>query len=269
MARVIGVISGKGGVGKTTFSANLAIALSKLGQKVLLIDCNVTTPHLAYYLGSKHYTATINDVLLGRADIVYAPTAKSNVLFIPASEELKDLVRLDISTLEKHIKRLERMTDYDFVVLDSAPGLGREAVSVFRACQEIVFLTTPTIPNLTDVTRCAEVADRIGGKKFHVVLNMVRNSEFELSPDDAGKMFDIPLLGMIPFNEQVMDSAAKGTPVLLDSPNPYIEDSYMEIASSLSGVEYKRPERVQQKPTLFESVKSRLGGLRGRIKFFR
>jgi len=60
--RVIGVISGKGGVGKTTFSANLGIALSTFGEKTLIVDCNVTTPHLRYYLGVKDFSTTLNNV---------------------------------------------------------------------------------------------------------------------------------------------------------------------------------------------------------------
>ena len=63
LTKIIGIISGKGGVGKTTFSANLAIALSNFGKRVVVVDCNITTPHLAYYLGAKNYSITLNNVL--------------------------------------------------------------------------------------------------------------------------------------------------------------------------------------------------------------
>ncbi len=266
MTRVIGIISGKGGVGKTTFSANLAIALSKFDKKVLLIDCNITTPHLSYYLGSKFHTATLNDVLKGNIDIKYAPTALNNILFLPASNEIKDLADVDISKLEKHVERLAKEEDYDFVILDSAPGLGREAVSALRACQEIIFVTTPTIPNLSDVTKCAEVANRVGIKRFKIVLNMVRGSEFELTPEQTNEMFDLPLLGVIPFHDSIMDSAAKGVPILWENSPSFVENIYMDIAATLAGVElYREPSR----PSLVEVFRKRLKGLRSRIKFFR
>ena len=260
MSRIIGIVSGKGGVGKTTFSSNLAIALSKLNKKVLLIDCNVTTPHLAYYLGSKYFTGTINDVLLGKIDIKYAPTATNNILFIPASDNFEDLFNMDMSKLEKHVDKLAKDGDYDFIFLDSAPGLGKEAISVFKACEEILFVTTPTIPNLSDVTKCAEVAQRMGIEDFNVVLNMVRKSHFELTANEISKMVYFPLLGVIPFDKNIMDSTAKGFPYLLDRPDSRVESGYMEIASILAGVEYN-------KPSLLDKFRNKLKDISSKIRF--
>ena len=262
MSRIIGIISGKGGVGKTTFSANLALALSRLNKKVLLIDCNVTTPHMAYYLGAKYFSSTINEVLKGNMDIKHAPSFFNNILFIPASENMEDLINMDISKLDKHINKLIKDTYYDYILLDSAPGLGKEAVSVIKASKEIIFVTTPTIPNLVDVTKCAEVANRIGIKDFNVILNMVRSSEFELKPQEINNMLNFPLLGIIPFDKKVMDSTAKGVPILLDYSRSHIEHKYMEIAATLTGAQYNGY-------SLFHKVKNKLRGLGSKIRFFR
>ena len=253
MTRVIGIVSGKGGVGKTTFSTNLGIALSNLQKKVLLVDCNVTTPHLAYYLGSKYHTATINDVLKGMVDIKYAPTTENGVLFIPASEDMNDLIDVNITKLKHHINKLAEMDDYDFIILDSAPGLGREALATLQASDEIIFVTTPTIPNMSDVIRCAEVAKRIGVKNFKIVLNMVRFTPFEVNYEEVRRMFKLPLLGIIPFDERVIDSAAKGVPIMWDKPNSQVEEGYMTAALSLTGFKFKEVKE----PSLMDRIKER------------
>ncbi|MEM7821273.1 MAG: P-loop NTPase [Candidatus Aenigmatarchaeota archaeon] len=236
MTRIIGIVSGKGGVGKTTVASNLGIALSKLNKKVIIIDCNITSPHLAYYLGVKNYSITLNDVLRNEVDIRFAPIYQNGVMFIPCSKELKDVIKVEINGLKKYIERLSQIEEYDFILLDSAPGLGKDAISVLKASEEIIFVTTPTIPNVYDMTRCAEFASQLGQKKFHIILNMVRNKKFELRKEVAEDFFGVPVLGTIPFDENLMDSAAQGIPIILYKPYSKASISFMKIASKLTGI---------------------------------
>jgi MinD-like ATPase involved in chromosome partitioning or flagellar assembly len=253
MTRVIGIVSGKGGVGKTTFTINLGIALRKLGKKVVVVDCNVSTPHLAYYLGSENYSVTLNNIFREEVDVRFAPVEAGGVMFIPASEELKDIIDVDIASLRKHIEKLSNGQIFDYIILDSAPGLGREALSVLQACDEIIFLTKPTIPTLTDVTRAAEVAARLGHKNFHVALNMVRNKNYELKALQAKNLFKNKVLGAIPFDEKVMDSTALGIPIMWYKPDTKVSESYMKIASELAGVKC-------EDPTLLERISNKVKG---------
>jgi len=246
LSRVIGIVSGKGGVGKTTFAINLGIALSRFGKKVVVVDCNITTPHLAYYLGAENYSVTLNNVFRGEVDVKFAPLEREGVMFIPASEDIKDLIKIDITNLKRHVAKLSNNSFYDYIILDSAPGLGREALSVFQACEEIIFVTTPTIPTLTDVTRCAEVASQMGHRRFNIVLNMVRNKDYELRALDAGNLFRTPILGTIPFDESVMDSTSLGIPFLSYKPDSAVQNSYMEIAANLIGVRYKKSSKLRR-----------------------
>jgi len=252
LTKVIGIVSGKGGVGKTTFASNLGIALGNLDKRVVVIDCNITSPHLAYYLGARDYSVTLNSILKGDVDIRFAPLYQSGVLFIPCSENIKDVMKVDIFDLKKYVEKLtQKNNGYDYIILDSAPGLGREALSVLRACDEIIFVTSPTIPNIADVTRCAEVARNLGHTKFNIVLNMVRGKEYELRAEDAKTFFRSPVLGVIPFDENVVDSTAQGVPLLWHKPNSSASKSFMNIAANLSGVEYKKPSIFQRLKNFF------------------
>jgi MinD-like ATPase involved in chromosome partitioning or flagellar assembly len=254
LRRVIGIVSGKGGVGKTTFAANLTISLEHLGKKVVVIDCNVTTPHLAYYLDTDEYYSTINNVLKGEVDIKFALTKCNGFALIPASENLEDLHGINMKDLKNHVRKLADTGIFDFILLDSAPGLGKEALSVLDACEEIIFVTTPVVPNLTDVSRCLEVASGIGIKNFNVVLNMTRGKKFELKHRDAEDFFEFPLLGTIPFDKRVMDSTAKGIPILWYKPGSRITAYYMKIARNLVGI---RTESVFN--SIFNSFRKFIG----------
>lgn len=251
MTRIIGVVSGKGGVGKTTFAANLGISLSNFGKRVVVIDCNITAPHLAYYLGAKNYSITLNDVLKGNVDVNFAPMDKNGVMFIPCSEDIEDLMRIDFDSLKRHVRKLAEDGNFDYVVLDSAPGLGREAISTLKACDEIIFVTTPTIPTIMDMTRCAEAAGKLGHKRFSIVLNMVRGRPFELRIEDAQNLFGIPLIGAIPFDENIMDSTAQGIPFLWYRGNSRTSKYFMNIAANLLGIEYAGPSVFQRLKRFF------------------
>jgi MinD-like ATPase involved in chromosome partitioning or flagellar assembly len=259
MTRIIGVASGKGGVGKTTFATNLAIALTKFAQKVVLIDCNVTTPHLSYYLGADTYSFTVNDVLRKKIDIEAALSNCYGVLFLPASTNVADLANIEIRDLKNHVKKLDTPL-IDFVLLDSAPGLGREAVSVLEACDEVFFVTTPTIPNLADVKRCVEVVKELNHKRLGLVLNMVDSARYEFPHQEVEKLIKMPVLGKIPFDKNVIEAVAVGEPVLLRRPNSPASAQYMQLAASLVGKTHETKEA---------SVFSRIfGSLKRNLKTF-
>ena len=241
-ARVIGVISGKGGVGKTTFAANLAIALTALGKRAVVVDCNVTTPHLSYYLGVKNFSTTLNNVFSGDIDVAFAPLDQNGVMFIPASEKFTDLKNVNMQDLEKIIKKLANLDRFDYIILDSAAGLGRETIGVLNACNEVIFVTTPTAPSIMDVVRCNEVAHMVGHSKFSIVFNMVRGKKYEITPEKAEELFNMSVIGSIPFDENMMDATAEGVPILWYKPNSLSCMPLMQIAGQIAGIEPQLPE---------------------------
>jgi MinD-like ATPase involved in chromosome partitioning or flagellar assembly len=255
LTRIIGIISGKGGVGKTTFAVNLGIALSRFRKRVLVVDCNVTTPHLAYYLGADDYFITLNNIFRGEVDERFAPSSHGGIAFLPASEELKDALGINVGMLSWHVKRLARTGLFDFIILDSAPGLGKEACSVMKAAEEILFVTTPTVPDISDVVRCYEYISRLKNKKISIVFNKVRKKKFELDLKNAFEFFEAPILGAIPFSEEIMDSTAQGIPIFDYRPNSSVCHCFMEVAANLIGVKYEKPSKIKR---IFEKLKRKI-----------
>ena len=257
MTRVIGIVSGKGGVGKTTFSVNLGLALSRLDKKVLLIDCNITTPHLAYYLGAEDYFITLNNIFSGEVDEKFAPSSHGGIAFIPASEELRDIIKIDFDKLVKHVNKISKSGVFDLIILDSAPGLGREGTSVLRAADEILFVTDPTIPNITDIVRCYEYLNMVRTKKVNIVFNKVREKDYELKFKDAESFFEAPVLGAIPYDECIMDSTAQGIPFLNYMPDSPTCHHFMSVAANLIGVPYeqKSPSGIKK---IFRKLKGKI-----------
>lgn len=254
---MIGIASGKGGVGKTTVSTNLALALRDLGHRVLLIDCNLSTPHLAYYLGTSNYKYTINDALRGKVDIISTTHLKDGIKYIPASLDLKDIVGVDMMHLKKHLKKLPH-DKFDFVLLDAAPGLGREALAVLDAADEIIFVTTPFVPMVNDVIRSAEVLRNLkGAKQVSVAMNMVTNGSHEILSRSISNLTGFPVVGQISFDKNVIYGLAAKSPIVNYKPSSNASVDFKTMAAGLSGVKYKPPKSHR--------IKMAIGKIRSRL----
>jgi len=251
LTRVIGVASGKGGVGKTTVSTNLALALRDFGKKVLLVDCNLSTPHLAYYLGVSNYKHTLNDVMLGRVNADSAPQLKDGIKYIPASLDLKDLHGIDTMDFKKHVKKLAQSDKFDYIILDSAPGLGREALAVLDAAEEIIFVTTPFVPMVNDIIRSAEVLKRIRGVKgISVVMNMVTEGSHEIFGRSISGLTGFPISGQISYDQNVVYGLAAKSPIVNFKPNSVPSIEFRKLAAGLAGVDYKAPRSYGMKKVI-------------------
>lgn len=240
MTRVIGIISGKGGVGKTTLVANLGSVLAQEFKKeVIIIDCNVSTSHLGLYLGMYYTPVTLNQVLTGEAEIEDAIYEYhiSGLRVIPASLSFSDLKGVDISRLKNSLKKL--FGKADIVLLDAAPGLGREALATVRASDEVIFVNTPFVPSTMDIMKCHHVANEIGVKPLGVVLNMVGKEKYELTPQEVEELIELPVISSVPVDKNVLRSLALKTPVVLFSPNSPSSREFFKLAAKIVGEEYE------------------------------
>lgn len=237
--RFIGVISGKGGVGKTTVVANLGAALaSKFKKDVVIIDCNLTTSHLSVSLGMYYSPVTLNNVLRGEREIEEAMyDHPSGMKIIPASLHLKELMGVDIIKLKDYVKKLDGKAD--IVILDAPPGLGREAYAAIHASDEVIFVTNPNMPATTDIIKCKEIIKEIGKKPIGVVLNMVNRKNYELTKREVEIITELDIISIISTDKSIPESLARKVPVVLYKPKSSSSKEFVRLAAWLLGIKEK------------------------------
>jgi cell division ATPase MinD len=227
-------------VGKSTVVANLAVALQNFGKKVAVVDCNLTTSHLSLLFGSYSFPVTLNNFLRNEArleDAVYLHP--SGISIVPASLELKDLVNVDVSNFKSKLKEI--FQNYDFVLLDSAPGLGREALLALQAADEIIFVANPYIPALVDVVKCSQLINSFNPRPLPlgIVLNRVKKRRYEISLEEVREFTGLPVIGLIPEDENILESTNKGVLVTFAKKSCRASKAFFEIAARLTNIPYK------------------------------
>ncbi len=235
MTRIIGVVSGKGGVGKTTMVANLGTALAKLGKDVIILDANLTTPSLGLHLGVPLYPVTLHDVLKGHAgikDAIYSH--ESGLRIIPAGISLRDMRGVDSKDLPNAL--LDLLGSAEIILLDASAGFGRESLAAMEAADEILIVTNPEISAVTDALKASKLSEQLGTKVTGVIVNRVTGKKHEMSERDIVGMLDtVNLLGQVPEDVNVQQAVSGRVPVIRYSPKAKASGRIMNIAAELVG----------------------------------
>jgi septum site-determining protein MinD len=234
MSRIISVISGKGGVGKTTLVSNLGAALTKHGKNVVIIDGNVTTPNLSLHLGIPFYPVTLHDALRDDKPIESAIYNHHNGMkIIPASLSIDSLKGVDMNKLEEALSSLLGKTD--MIIIDSAAGLGKEALASMSVADELLIVTNPELPAVTDALKTIKIAQDNGIRILGVVVNRVRGLKHEMLMDDIRSMLEVPIISIVPEDIAVPKSIANKTPVVHHRPRSKSSIEFHKLASKIIG----------------------------------
>ena len=241
MGRIISLISGKGGVGKTTLSSNLGSALHDFGYNTVLVDTNLTTPNLGFHLGVPLYPKTLHDVLRGEAKIHDAVFIHPTGLkVVPAGISVSDLKTTNPDKLSKAV--LDLSNGHDIVLLDGSAGLGKESIAGISASDEVLIVTNPQLPSVTDALKAIKVAEEHGAHVLGVVLNRVKGLKSELSVEDVETLLGYPVVSIVPEDDVVHESLAAKTPVVIYDPKSKPAVEFKKLAASLVGIDWKPPE---------------------------
>ncbi|MFP4116137.1 MAG: cell division ATPase MinD [Candidatus Aenigmatarchaeota archaeon] len=233
MSKVLSVASGKGGVGKTTVVSNLGALLTELGKDVVLVDGNLSTANLSLHLGIPLYPVTLHDVLKGDAMMPEAMYVHpSGMKVVPSGIGIDDLEGTDSRDLPIVVDEL--VGESDMVLLDTAAGLGQETISTLEASDELLLVTHPNLPSLTDVLKTKNLAEGLGVKVKGVVINAHTGSGEELSSEEVRDMLDgLPVLAKIPHDEKVREAVAMKKPVVHHDPYSPASKAFEGLVSEI------------------------------------
>lgn len=233
MTRVISVVSGKGGVGKTTMTANLGAALSQHGEDVLIIDGNFSGANMSQHFGLGFQDVSLNDVLDGEAYITQAVSRHpSGVSVLPASV-------LEFNATAENLKHsiVEFLGDKDFVFIDAAAGTDDEVQAAIEASDEVLLVSEPELPSLTNCLGAKKLAEQLDRDVLGLVLNSVRGEKSEVEMDDVNDLIETDIIGKVPDHPHVREGIALREPVVSYKPNSRATMAIEDVAYQLKGEE--------------------------------
>lgn len=234
MARVISIVSGKGGVGKTTTAINLGAALNKRKKEVIVVDVNLNTPNVGVHLGAPIVPITLNHVLRGKADAeeaIYEHSSGTKI--VPSSLSVKELTKFNCKKIPGTVDMLRDHAD--FVILDSAAGFSEEAIATIDAGDEIIIVTNPEMPAITDALKAVKVARDKGKDVKGVVVTRRRKAKYELPLSSIKSMLEAPIIGIIPEDKSVKEALNLRDAVVHTNPKSKASKNYHSIARKILG----------------------------------
>jgi cell division ATPase MinD len=251
--KIIVITSGKGGVGKTTTAVNLGAAINYFGKDVLIVDGNLTTPNVGLHFGSPEVPINLNHVLQKKADVFEAVYEhESGVKIMPSSLSIKELKKIKPEKLKDFKKEFNKISDY--VIVDSAAGLGEEALSSLEIADELIVVTNPEMPAITDALKVIKIAEQLNKKIRGVIVTRVRKNLFEMTPETVKEMLEVPIIGMVPEDSRIQEALSLKNAVVHTHPKSRAARAYKEIASRIIDVPYNSDK---DKPSFWQRVLGR------------
>lgn len=232
MVRKIAFSSGKGGVGKSTITANVAVAAAQLGEKVVLLDADVPMADLALSLGMDVEGPTLHEVLAGEFgidDAIYL--GPEGVKVVPAGISLDGVRKAKPQKLEKVLDELSER--FGIIMIDAPPGLGVASLTVLRKCNELVLITIPVVNSLTDSLRTKRVTERYNTDPLGVIISRSFGDGSDVPDEEVEAMLDLPILGKVPEDPEVRRSASIGESVMTRSPDSPSAKAFRDLAEEI------------------------------------
>lgn len=237
MTKYVGVLSGKGGVGKTSTSINLAAALAYFDKDVTVVDGNLSTPNIGIHLGVPVVPISLHHALRNENPVTEAVYLHpGGMKIVPAGISLDDFKRTDPNRLPYVLRHLKGTTD--FVIVDGAAGLGQEALATIASSEQIIIVTNPELPAITDALKTTKFCEELGRKVIGVVLCRTKPSNLDVSLKNIETIIEKPVIGIIPEDRSVREALVRKDAVVFTHPRSKASVGYKRLAANLIGRSY-------------------------------
>ena len=240
-ATVITITSGKGGVGKTTATANLGVALAMLGQRVVTVDADIGLRNLDVIMGLENRIVyDLVDAVEGHCRLRQAliRDIRLSELFLLPAAQTRDKTAVNPEQMVGLCDQLR--PDFDFILIDSPAGIEQGYRNAIAPADRVLIVTTPQVSAVRDADRIVGLVEAEEKDQPELVINrldpaMVRRGQM-LSTVDVVEILAIDLIGIIPEDKEIVISSNRGTPVVLDGKTPSGQ-AFRNIAGRLLGQE--------------------------------
>ena len=219
MSEVIVVTSGKGGVGKTTTTANLGTGLAAVGKKVVLIDTDIGLRNLDVVMGLENRIVyNLVDVVEGKCRIKQALIRDKRYpgLYLMPSAQTRDKSAVNPSQMVRMVDTLREQ--FDYIILDCPAGIEQGFQNAIAGADRALVITTPEVSSIRDADRIIGLLEANEIEKTALVINklkiaMVKRGDM-MSVADVSDILAIPLIGIVPDDENVVIAANQGEPLV-------------------------------------------------------
>ncbi|QZT33508.1 septum site-determining protein MinD [Caldalkalibacillus thermarum TA2.A1] len=239
MGEAIVITSGKGGVGKTTTSANIGTALALQGKMVCLVDTDIGLRNLDVVMGLENRIIyDLVDVAEGNCRLKQAliKDKRFEELYLLPAAQTKDKDAVAPEQMSKIIAELKQ--DYDYVIIDCPAGIERGFKNAVAGADRAIVVTTPEVSAVRDADRIIGLLEAYKIESPRLIVNRIRPQMMKrgeiLDVDEIVNILGIDLLGIVPDDEQVIKSANVGEPIVIN-PDTKAAIAYRNIARRILG----------------------------------
>lgn len=261
--KVLTITSGKGGVGKTTTTANLAVALASGGAKVVCIDGDIGLRNLDVVMGLENRIVyDIVDVVEGRARTRQAMIKDKRLpeLYLIPAAQTRDKNAVSPADMVKLCNDLRQ--DCDWILVDSPAGIERGFRNAVAPADQVLIVTNPEVSAVRDADRIVGLIEAEDKGPGYLIVNRVKADMVKrgdmLSTEDVLDILRIPLIGVIPEDEVILVSSNRGTPAVFDGKSR-AGQAFRDIAQRLHGHDVPFPP-LEDNRNFFQKLAARLTG---------
>lgn len=240
MSEVIVITSGKGGVGKTTTSANIGCGLALTGKKVALVDADIGLRNLDVVMGLENRIVyDLVDVVEGNCRLKQAliKDKRYNGLFLLPAAQTRDKDAVSPEQMQKLCENLKE-EEFDYIIIDCPAGIEQGFKNAIAGADRAIVITTPEVSAVRDADRIIGLLEASGLNDPTLVLNrlrvdMVKRGDM-MSIDDVTEILAIEILGVVPDDESIVVATNKGEPAVTD-PESFAGQAYRNIVKRIQG----------------------------------